>query len=113
VPVYEVLAVCAEASAALCPWLASWEALTRPVADQRLAEAVAYWEYDLLGDQLPWDAWNDEEDMRAALTAWLVRHAPGRLRTHGASEQLLHRVRLLSLSEAARWEDPHWPGYRY
>jgi hypothetical protein len=113
VPAYEVLALCAEASATLGPWLASWEALTHPVADQRLAEAVTHWEYDLLGDQLPWDTWNNEEDTRAELTAWLVRHAPGRLRTHGAPEWLLHRVRLLSLIWPARRQDPHWPDYSY
>jgi hypothetical protein len=113
VPAYEVLPLCAEASATLNPWLLSWEALTHPVADQRLAEAVAHWEYDLLGDQLPWNTWNNKEDTRAALTAWLIRHAPARLRAHGAPEHLLHRVRLPNCSGPARWEDPHWPDYRY
>lgn len=109
VPAYEVLALCAEASRTLSPWLASWEALADPVADQHLAEAVAHWQYDLLADDLPWDAWTNKEDMCDVLTAWLIRHAPARLRSHGAPEELLHRVRLLSLDGPSRRADPHWP----
>ncbi|MFF4585528.1 hypothetical protein [Streptomyces sp. NPDC001388] len=113
VPAYEVLTLCTEAAGALTPWLDDWATLTGPPADQHLAELAAQWEYDLLGDQLPWHAWDDEEEMRAELTAWLVRHAPARLRAHGASEELLHRIRLLGLTGPARWEDPHWPDRRY
>ncbi|MEV6155447.1 hypothetical protein AB0L53_34410 [Nonomuraea sp. NPDC052129] len=114
VPAYEVLTVCAAATATLGPWLAYWETLSDPVADQRLAEAVAHWERDLLGDQLPWHNWTDnEEELRTALTSWLVRHAPSRLRAHGAPEHLLHRLRLLGLTGDARWDDPHWPGHTY
>lgn len=113
VPAYEVLVLGAEASATLSPWLNTWSALRAPVSDQHLAEAAAHWEYDLLGDQLPWDAWENEEEMRAELTAWLVRHAPARLRAHGVSEELLHRIRLLGVTGLERWEDPHWPGHRY
>jgi len=109
VPAHEVLVVCTEASGTLDPWLAAWETPAHPVADQRLAEAVALWESDLLGDQLPWDAWDDEADKLATLSAWLVRHAPARLRSHGAPEQLVHRVGLLGISGPARWEHPHWP----
>ncbi|MEV0353853.1 hypothetical protein AB0H88_49595 [Nonomuraea sp. NPDC050680] len=90
VPAYEVFVVCAEASGTLDPWLATWEAVAHPLADQRLAEAVAHWEPDLLADRLPWDAWDEEEDKRATLFAWLVRHAPARLRARGASEKLVH-----------------------
>ncbi|MGW8883890.1 hypothetical protein [Streptomyces sp. NPDC055749] len=113
VSAHEVFAVTAEATATLTPWLNTWEALTHPVADQRLAEAAAHWEYDLLIDQLPWTARVDTaEMMRAELTAWLVEHAPARLRSHGVPEQLLHRIRLLDLTGPARWEDPHWSYYR-
>ncbi|MEU5209603.1 hypothetical protein [Streptomyces sp. NPDC020742] len=83
------------------------------MADRQLAEAVGRWEYDLLGDELPWDAWEGEHELGAELTGWLVRHAPARLGSQGAPEELLHRVRLLGLTGEARWEDPHWPGYRY
>ncbi|MFV8133017.1 hypothetical protein [Streptomyces syringium] len=113
VPAYEVLALTAEASGALGPWLHTWETHNHPAADQHLTRAMAHWEYDLLGDQLPWNTWHNAEDMRAELTAWLVRHAPARLRTHGAPEELLHRIRLLGLTGPDRWEDPHWPGHRY
>ena len=113
VPAYEVLALCAEASATIRPWLNTWGALTHPVADQHLAEAATHWEYDLLGDQLPWDAWENEDETRAELTAWLVRHAPARLRSQGSSGELLHRIRLLGLTGPARWEDPHWPDHKY
>ena len=96
VPAYEVLALCAEASATLSSWLQVWEAQTYAVADQHLAEAVAHWEHDLLGDELPWETWNweDEEETRTELTAWLIRHAPARLRAQNTPEELLHRVRL-------------------
>ncbi|MFD9034518.1 hypothetical protein ACFVZW_25780 [Streptomyces sp. NPDC059567] len=113
VPACDLLVLMAEATGTLRPWLSTWEALRDPVADRHLAEAAAHWEYDLLGDQLPWHAWENEEEMRAELTAWLVRHAPARLRAHGASEDLLHRIRLLGVTGLDRWEDPHWPGHRY
>lgn len=62
----------------------------------------------------PWNAWHDEEEtMRSELTTWLIRHAPPRLRTQPQPDDLLRRVRLLSLTGPARWEDPHWPGHRY
>lgn len=113
VPAYEVLALTTEASATLTPWLATWETVTDRAADSHLAEAAAKWEYDLLGDQLPWDSWENEEEKRTELTAWLVRNAPARLRAHGVSEELLHRIRLLGLTGDDRWEAPHWPGHRY
>ncbi|MEV6791714.1 hypothetical protein AB0M87_06880 [Streptomyces sp. NPDC051320] len=117
VPAHEVLVVCAEASATLSPWLALWEELAHPVADRCLAEAVDRWNYDLLADELPWWARQNEDMMREELTAWLVRHAPDRLgqdlRAHGATEELRHRIRLLGLTGPARWDDPHWPNYRY
>ncbi|MCO5970862.1 hypothetical protein [Actinoallomurus soli] len=112
VPAYEVFAANAEASATLTPWLAAWEATRHPVADRHLLQAVAHWESELLDDNLPWDAWEDEERTRVQLTAWLVSHAPARLRACGDAEELLHKVRLLGLSGPARWDDPHWPGHR-
>ncbi|WP_246212258.1 hypothetical protein [Streptomyces abyssomicinicus] len=115
VPVHEVLALCCEASGALSPWLAAWEALDHGVADRHLAAAAAHWAYDLLCDELPWAAWDttdaEEEALRTELAAWLVRHAPARLRAQDAPEELLHRIRLIGLTGPARWEDPHWPGH--
>ncbi|MDX3227092.1 hypothetical protein [Streptomyces sp. ME19-01-6] len=113
VPVYEVLALCAEASATLGPWLSTWEALDHPVADRHLAEAAAHWEYDLLGDQLPWDTRENADVLRTELAAWLVRHAPARLRTRNVPAELLHQIRLIGVTGPARWEDPHWPNHRY
>ncbi|MEU7070114.1 hypothetical protein AB0B30_03840 [Streptomyces narbonensis] len=113
VPAHDLLVLCAEASGTLSPWLDAWEALSSAVADGHLAQAAEQWEYDLLGDQLPWSAWEDEEGMCAELTAWLVRHAPARLSAHGAPDDLLHRIRLLGVTGADRWDDPHWPGHRY
>lgn len=114
-PAHEVFALCAEASGEVGPWLATWQALDHPHADRCLAQALARWEYELLGDALPWNTWHDEEEaaLRAELTTWLIRHAPTRLRTHPQSGDLLHRIRLLGLTGPARWEDPHWPGHRY
>lgn len=113
VPVHEVLALCAVASATLGPWLGAWEAHEDHVATRHLADAAARWEYSLLGDELPWDSWEDENALCAELAAWLVRHAPARLRVLGAPEELLHRIRLIGLTGPARWEDPHWPDHRY
>ncbi|MGV9690854.1 hypothetical protein ACWDUX_17275 [Streptomyces sp. NPDC003444] len=115
VPAHELLELCAEASGTLGPWLAVWEALDEDVADRHLAEATDRWQYDLLGDELPWYVWEEEheESFRTGLVAWLVRHAPTRLGPRGVHEDLLHRVRLMGLAGPARWEDPHWPGHRY
>ncbi|WP_369149188.1 hypothetical protein [Streptomyces sp. R44] len=112
-PAHDLLVLAAEATGTVSPWLDSWEGLRHPVTDGHLAEAADRWEYDLLGDRLPWSAWENEEEMRIELTAWLVRHAPARLRVHGASEDLLHRIRLLGVTGPDRWDDPHWPGHRY
>lgn len=116
VPAYDVLACVAEASGTLTPWLTAWETSRAPAADRHLAQAVEQWDYDLLGDSLPWDTWSSEEteaQTLAELVAWLVDHASDRLRQHGAPPALLHRVRLIGLNGPARWDDPHWPGYRY
>ncbi|MFD9809459.1 hypothetical protein ACFWZZ_20100 [[Kitasatospora] papulosa] len=113
VPAYEVFALCAEASGAVAPWLAEWERAVDPTADRRLVEAVDHWEYDLLGGELPWYAWVHDEKLIGELSAWLAVHAPARLDSHGASEELRHCVRLLGVSGPARWEDPHWPGHTY
>ncbi|MEH0424074.1 hypothetical protein [Streptomyces sp. B21-083] len=115
-PVYELLELCAEASGTVGPWLTVWEALDHPVADRHLAEAATRWECDLLRDELPWRMWEDDnaDEMRTELAAWLVRHAPARLRSQDAATvELLHRVRLIGLTGPARWEDPHWPDHHY
>ncbi|WP_398859124.1 hypothetical protein [Streptomyces chengmaiensis] len=113
VPVHELLALCAEASGTLRPWLSAWEALDHRTADRHLADAAAHWEYELLGDRLPWDAWDNADALRTELSAWLVRHAPTRLQAQDVPEELLHRIRLMGLTGPARWEDPHWPDHRY
>ncbi|MCX5225924.1 hypothetical protein ABZY16_32305 [Streptomyces sp. NPDC006553] len=109
-PVHELLALCTEASGTLGPWLAAWEALDDDAADRHLATAADHWEFDLLRDELPWNPWSDDADVtRTELTAWLVRHAPARLRSEDGHEELLHGIRLMGLTGPARWEDPHWP----
>ncbi|MES9508637.1 hypothetical protein ABWJ92_19810 [Streptomyces sp. NPDC000609] len=116
VPAHELLALLAESSGALTPWLAHWETRTGTPATRHLTEAADHWEYHLLGDALPWDAWDSEgdgEERRAELTAWLLHHARPRLVAHGAPAELLHGIRLLGLTGPARWEDPHWPDHRY
>ncbi|CAM5238828.1 hypothetical protein [Streptomyces chartreusis] len=116
VPAHQVFVMCAEASGSVGPWLAEWEKQTGYLSDRRLAEAAAEWEYELLGDSLPWRVgWyeHDEEELRAELVAWLLGHAAVRLRESGASPELQHRIRLLGLTDEDRWTDPHWPGHRY
>ncbi|MFJ2414433.1 hypothetical protein [Streptomyces brevispora] len=113
VPVHDVLVVITEASAAVGPWLGVWETLTGPPADAHLAALAEQWEWELIGDQLPWSGWDNEEEIRTELTAWLVRNAPTRLRAHGAPPELLNRIRLLGLPGADRWEDPGWDGRPY
>ncbi|WP_405401804.1 hypothetical protein [Streptomyces sp. NBC_01104] len=116
VPAHEVFVLCAEASGTVGPWLAEWEKQTGNLSNRRLAEAVAEWEYELLGDSLPWHiGWyeHDEEEMRAELVAWLVGHAAVRLHESGAPAELRHRIRLLGLTGKDRYMDPLWPGHRY
>ena len=116
VPAHQVFVMCAEASGSAGPWLAEWEKRTGDLSDRRLAEAATEWEYELLGDSLPWHVgWyeHDEEEMRAELVAWLLGHAAARLHESGASADLQHRIRLLGLTDEDRWTDPHWPGQRY
>ncbi|GAA0356864.1 hypothetical protein GCM10009530_02560 [Microbispora corallina] len=108
-----VIGAAPHASATISPWLRVWEAQTCAVADRHLAKAVAHWEYDLLGDLPPWESWENEDETRIELTAWLIRHAPARLRARDAPGELLHRIRLLGLAGPTRWDDPHWPGHRY
>ncbi|MCL6738599.1 hypothetical protein [Streptomyces neyagawaensis] len=116
VPAHRVFVLCAEASGTVGPWLAAWEKHTGPLSDRRLAEAATEWEYELLGDRLPWRVgWyeHDEEKMRTDLATWLLDHAAMRLRESNAPEDLQHRIRLLGLTDEDRWTDPHWPGHRY
>ncbi|MEU3840803.1 hypothetical protein AB0E88_12315 [Streptomyces sp. NPDC028635] len=116
VPAHQVFAMCAEASGTPGPWLADWEKHTGPLSDRRLAEPAAEWEYALLGDSLPWHVdWyeHDEDQTRTELVTWLLTHAAPRLRESGAPKALQHRIRLLGLTDEARWTDPHWPGHGY
>ncbi|MGW1773660.1 hypothetical protein [Streptomyces sp. NPDC002104] len=114
IPAHEVLQTCTEASGGIGPWLADWETVRHPVADQHLADTLPAWQRDLLCEELPWSTWTfsedeEEEAVRTELTDWLASHAPARLRAHGAPEEILHTVRLLGLADADRWNDPHWP----
>ncbi len=116
VPAHQVMAMCAEASGTVGPWLAVWEGLEGPLCDQRLVDAVRVWEYELLGDSLPWYVdWYDHDEavMCAELTAWLLGRGAERLRRADAPAELRHRVRLMGLHGEERWADPHWPGHRY
>ncbi|MER6996935.1 hypothetical protein [Streptomyces sp. NPDC000410] len=116
VPAHQVFVMCAEASGTVRPWLGEWEKQTGDLSDRRLAEAAAEWEYELLGDRLPWSVgWyeHDEEEMRTELVTWLLDHAAPRLRESGASTDLQHWIRLLGLTDEARWTDPYWSGHRY
>ncbi|MFB7826557.1 hypothetical protein [Streptomyces hydrogenans] len=113
VPAHDVLVLVTEATGTVRPWLDAWEAHCFPAADAHLAAAADHWDHDLLGDRLPWSAWENEEELCADLTAWLVRHASDRLRDSGAPEDLLHRIRLLGVTGPDRWDDPHWPDYFY
>ncbi|MFJ8540582.1 hypothetical protein ACIRFH_00925 [Streptomyces sp. NPDC093586] len=116
VPAHQVFALCAEASGTLGPWLADRETRTGDLSDRRLAEAATEWEYELLGDSLPWYVhWYEhgEDGRRAELVARLLGHGAARLRESGALAEERHRIRLLGLTGADRWTDPHRPGHRY
>ncbi|MFJ6757279.1 hypothetical protein ACIQNK_19930 [Streptomyces sp. NPDC091273] len=111
-PAEDLLPLCREASGALGPWLAVWEAAEGPVADRHLAETLDSWTTQLLVGYLPWfsrsSTWEEDEAVHDELTSWFARHAPARLRAHGASEELLEDVRLLGLPGPVREADPHW-----
>ncbi|MEU4462694.1 hypothetical protein AB0G20_03050 [Streptomyces sp. NPDC024017] len=89
VPVHQVFAMCAEASGTLSPWLADWEEQTGYRSGRRLVEAASEWEYELLGERLPWSVgWyehEEEEELRAELVAWLLGHASVRVGRIGGS----------------------------
>lgn len=108
-PAYEALALCAEATGAVGPWLASWEAISHPLADQRLAEALGHWDMYLLEDELPWWTLDLEDDKRRDLTTWLLRHAPSRIGDYGDPDHIRNVLRLLSITGLARYDDPRWP----
>lgn len=109
VPAREVLALCVEASGVLGPWLDAWQAQTDPVADRHLTEAVAHSADQMEEGRLPWDVLENEDHKLAGLTAWLVRHGLDRLRTYGATGELLDRIRLLGLSRRADVDEPSRP----
>ncbi|MEU7602066.1 hypothetical protein [Streptomyces sp. NPDC041003] len=112
VPAHDLLPLVREASGALGPWLAVWEATEGPVADHHLAETLDTWTTELLVGFLPWptgsSTWEEEVAVHDELTSWFARHAPARLRAHGACEELLEDVRLLGLPGPVRGADPHW-----
>jgi hypothetical protein len=103
---HEAFALCAEPAGTVGPWLASWEAINHPLADQRLAEALGHWDAYLLSDDLPWSTLDHEEDKRRDLITWLLSHAPRRLGDHGDPDHLLNVPRLLAITGPARWDDP-------
>ncbi|MEU5671924.1 hypothetical protein ABZ749_16465 [Micromonospora sp. NPDC047753] len=117
VPAHAVLAMLVEACGVLDRWLGVWATENGPVANRRLAAAFGEWDYDLLCDELPWSTWTLTDDvkeiLRAELTAWLLQHAPARLRTVDTDPELLHRIRLLGIPDPARFDDPHWPTYTH
>ena len=105
---HKAFVLCVQASGAVDPWLASWEATRHPLAAQRLAEALGHWDAELLWDTLPWSTLYHQDDKRRDLTNWLLRHAPSRLADHG-SDHLQNVLRLLAIPSPNRWDDPHWP----
>ncbi|MFF0654826.1 hypothetical protein [Micromonospora tulbaghiae] len=105
VPAHEALELIAETTGKLTPWLAVWTgSLADAVARRRLVTAVDEWMDDLLGDGLPWSSWHNEDTWGAALSLWVIRHAPAALREHNASIELLDYIRLLGLPYADRWD---------
>lgn len=88
-----------------------WEATEGPVADRHLAETLDAWTTQLLVGLLPWFSWSntreEDEAVHEELTAWFVRHAPARLRAHGACEELLDDLHLLALPGPVRLAEPH------
>ncbi|MBO4139911.1 hypothetical protein J5U46_07100 [Micromonospora tulbaghiae] len=104
VSAHDGLSFLAEATIKFNPWLAAWaEALVDEVTRRRLVEAVDEWMYDLRGNALPWPSWHDVDTWVPALQLFVVRHAPGALREHNASVELLDDVRRLGLSDPERW----------
>lgn len=108
-PVHEAFALCTEASGTVGPWLTSWEGTLHPLADQRLAEALAQWDFYLLEETLPWSTMDNEEQKRRDLTVWLLRHAPSRLGSHNDSDHLRNVLRLMAIPGLTRFDDPRWP----
>ncbi|MEH0830311.1 MULTISPECIES: hypothetical protein [unclassified Micromonospora] len=105
VPAHEALELIAEITGRLTPWLAVWtESLADAVARRRLVTAVEEWMDDLLVDRLPWSSWHNEDTWGAALSLWVIRHAPAPLREHEVSSDVLDHIGLLGLPYADRWD---------
>ncbi|MYW67722.1 hypothetical protein GTY65_27150 [Streptomyces sp. SID8379] len=82
-------------------------------ADAALASACAAWDFDLLEDDYGqsvffWWQWFDRPEPVAEFQAWLVEHAPDRLRAVGADPGLVARIGLLALPYDERWADTYW-----
>jgi hypothetical protein len=75
----------------VAPWLAVRGATDHPTADRRLVEAVDHWECDLLGDELPWYAWEHDKERIGGLSTWLARYAPARLTEPSPSAVIVRR----------------------
>ena len=106
-PVHDVFETCAMVLGSLTPLLDRWE--PGPVADAHLASCVSHWSYEVVPDPSPFSWWvpDDEPAVVAEHQAWLIEHAPARLRAVGEAD-LAMRAELLALPYAERWGHPYW-----
>jgi hypothetical protein len=105
-PVKDVFETCAAVLRGVTALLDRWR--PGPVADAHLRDCVEWWMDDLLLDQSPlhWFV-HGRETALPELRAWLVHHAPARLRALG-EPGLATRAELLALPYEDRWTHPYW-----
>ncbi|MEU0371021.1 hypothetical protein ABZ070_12305 [Streptomyces sp. NPDC006283] len=112
--VLEVFQACVTAGLTVTPYLATWAAQpTGGPADAYLEAFVAWWIEELLWEDTQVISWwcdhtRDEPD--AELRAWVLEHAPARLRARGADPLLLFRTGLLALPREQRFTEETWAG---
>jgi hypothetical protein len=107
-PVTDILECCASIAGTVTPFLADWTT-PHPVADAHLVSCVRRWTGLLLGDDSPFDRWDDdhEEATAAELRTWFADHAPARLRAQG-EPRFATETELLALPYDDRWAHPYW-----
>jgi hypothetical protein len=112
-PVHKVFESCVTAGSTVTPYLAVWagQPLGGP-ADRHLVDCLERWIDDLIGDLtsslFSWWCHPYRDEPLAELQAWLVEHAPPRLRACGADPLLLFRTGLLALPYDERWTEEVW-----
>ena len=87
----------------LSHWLAVWSATPGERADEQFAVLASWWLPDLLNGELDLSFSGELPDVAAEMTAWLLVHAPTRLRDGDLNTADAYRLTQLALPDDQRW----------